>query len=221
MSVKERWHQLGEKVEQAAIRSGRKGSAITIVAVSKQASLAQMEESYLAGARCFGESKLQVALVKQEAFASKEDLLWDFIGPIQSNKALSIGKSFSCIHSVASMKTAQKLSLYGLSQKRKIACFIEVNSTRESAKFGFFLEELDGFEEELFSLPGLEIRGLMTMGPHVGEEKQIRECFRSVATRASRLPSHARSLSMGMSGDFTLAIEEGATHIRIGSYLYS
>ena len=220
MGVKERFALLSEKVEIAAQNSGRKRSDITIIAVSKYASLCQMEESYRAGIRIFGESRLQVALAKQKTVSWKEEVFWHFVGPIQSNKALSIGASCSCLHSISSVKIAKKLSDYGLTRGEKVSCFLEVNILKDALKQGFFAEEIERLQEELFTLEGLQILGLMTMGPHTKKTEEMRQCFRAVAALRQHLPKTASFLSMGMSGDFSVAIEEGATHIRIGSYLY-
>lgn len=214
MLVKERLEKLQAEIAVAAKRSGRTLENITLIAVTKYASLQQMEETLDAGLFLFGESRLQTALVKQEHFRFR-NIAWHFIGNIQSNKALPIAKNFSCIHSISSLKLAKKFS--SLATSHKIPCFLEVNATGESSKHGFSLTELEAAQEELFLLDGLAIQGLMAMG----SRKDPRASFRKVAQAASQLPEGSRQLSMGMSHDFPIAIEEGATHIRIGSYLYS
>ena len=212
--MRENFNRLIERVEKAAILSGRILKDIQIIAVTKNASIQQMEEAYDLSLRLFGENRLQKALLKMPLFP--KDVKWHFIGPIQSNKAIEIARYFSVIHSVSSLKLAQIFSSEGLKQQKKISCFFQVNCSGEAQKQGFTLEEFLLLEKELLALKGLEVQGLMTMAPRTLDQDKIRQCFRSLKN-ISRYPF----LSMGMSEDFELAIEEGATHIRMGSALFS
>jgi len=190
---------------------------VTLIAVSKNAELYQMEELYSAGVRDFAESRLQAAFVKKEKMP--KDIVWHFIGPIQSNKAKRIAVSFDVIHSIASIKVAKIISDTLLEQGRTVSCFLEVNTSGELSKEGFSPEELQEALPLLQSLQGLKIQGLMTIAAHTEDTHLVRSCFRTLALLAKKLGYH--SLSMGMSGDYVIALEEGATHIRIGSLLFS
>lgn len=190
---------------------------VTLICVSKQASIEQMREAYEAGLKDFGESRLQNALDKKKQMP--EDVIWHFIGPIQSNKAKAIATSFDFVHSIASLKVAKIISETCLALGRKMPCFIEVNISKEPAKQGFLEEELLEVLPELQSLQGLDIKGFMTIAPHTEDVQKIRVAFQTLASLQKRFGYPF--LSMGMSQDYVIALQEGATHIRIGSYLLS
>lgn len=190
---------------------------VTLIAVSKQASIEKMEEVYKAGVRDFGESRLQDALAKKKEMP--EDVIWHFIGPIQSNKAKAIATHFDWIHSIASLKVAKIISETSLSLHKKIPCFIEVNISKDPVKQGFIEEELLKILSELQSLEGLDIKGFMTIAPYTKDPQKIRQCFQKLASLQKQFGYP--SLSIGMSEDYIIALQEGATHIRVGSYLFS
>jgi pyridoxal phosphate enzyme (YggS family) len=215
MSLKKRLENILEKVEKSAIRSGRKASDITLIAVSKEASIQQILEAYDLGLRHFGENRLQKALPKQALLP--KDIIWHFIGPIQGNKAASIAQAFPLIHSVGSCKMANRIGL----QASQSSCFMQLNLSEENSKEGFSLAEFLENQQALHAIEGLHIQGLMTMGPHTEDKEKIRSCFRQLASLQRKFPGLYSSLSMGMSQDFTIAIEEGSTHIRIGRELFS
>lgn len=217
--MRENFNRLIERVEKAAILSGRTLKDVQIIAVTKNASIHQMEEAYDLSLRLFGENRLQKALLKIPLFP--KDVNWHFIGPIQSNKAIEISRHFSVLHSVSSLKIAQILSEEAIKQQKKIACFFQINSSAEVQKQGFSLEEFLSLEEDLLSLQGLDVQGLMTMPLHTSDEALIRRSFRSVFSLHQKKMDRYPFLSMGMTGDFEWAILEGATHIRIGSGLFS
>lgn len=216
MSIAKRLEALLEEIEKSVRKLGKKSSEITLIAVTKNASIEQMQEAYSLGLRHFGESRLNRG--KQALFPG--DVIWHFIGPLQSNKVKQTMDSFSYIHSIESLKIAKKISCFAYEQGWKYPCFIELNLSEEKTKHGFLQEEFLAFKEELFSLQGLSIQGIMTIAPHTREEAKIRRCFHSLALLKKSLPLDSQKLSMGMSEDFAIAIEEGATHIRIGSYLF-
>ena len=190
---------------------------VTLIAVSKQVSIEKMKEAYQAGLRDFGESRLQSALDKKKEMP--EDVIWHFIGPIQSNKAKAIATTFDWIHSIASLKAATIISETCVSLGRKIPCFIEVNISKEPAKQGFLEKELEEALPALQALEGLEIKGFMTIAPLTKDEQKIHLSFQRLASLQKQFGYPY--LSMGMSQDYVIALQEGATHIRIGSYLFS
>ena len=201
MSVKELYESLLPKIGKA-----------TLIAVSKNATNEQILEAYEAGIRDFGESRLQAALSKKKDLP--DDIIWHFIGPIQSNKAAAIAAAFSYVHSIASYKVAKIISKTSLFPCK---CFIEVNITNDPAKEGFSREEFLLQKEELKALEGLDIQGLMTIAPYAQKKAPIRACFNELKELGKEYPF----LSMGMSSDFEIALEEGATHLRVGSLLFS
>lgn len=215
MSVKERLSLLYSEIQKTALKVGRDPSVVTVIAIGKYASLDQIKEAYAAGIRHFGESRLQAFLAKKDLLP--KDIIWHFIGPIQSNKAAAITEAFSYIHSISSIKVAKIVSETSLRLRKKTPCFLQINVSLDPLKQGFTQEEFKTLKEELSSLEGLSIQGLMTIGPYVTEENSLRECFQKLYSLQGNYPY----LSMGMSGDFMVAIEEGSTHIRIGSYLFS
>ena len=219
MSLKEKFHEVLEKIERAAERSGRKASDITLIAVTKYASIQQMKEAYSLSFRNFGESRLQMALPKIELLP--DDIQWHFIGPIQSNKVVSIASSFTVLHSISSLNVAKKVSDIGLIKGKKIPSFFQINFSKSQEKNGFLLEDFLILQEDLLSLEGLEVLGLMTMAPHTKEEKEVRRFFKDLYRLQGQFPGKYPFLSMGMSEDFEMAIEEGSSYVRIGSALFS
>ncbi len=190
---------------------------VTLIAVSKQVPIEKMKEAYQAGLKDFGESRLQSALDKKKEMP--KDITWHFIGPIQSNKAKAIATLFDWIHSIASLKVAKIISETCLALGRKIPCFIEVNISKEPAKQGFLEEELEEVIPDLQALEGLEIKGFMMIAPLTEDEQKIRLAFQRLASLQKQFGYPY--LSMGMSQDYLIALQEGATHIRVGSYLFS
>ena len=197
--IASRYAKLLKEIEQS-------GKSPRIVAVTKNATLSQMKEAYSLGIRDFAESRLQDALEKIPHFSS--DVYWHFIGRIQSNKAAKIAQTFEFIHSVSSEKT---LKIIG----ERPRLFLQVNISKETAKSGFAEQEL--FSLDLSSYP--QVIGLMTIAPLSEDSEEIQACFHKLAQlkKTLKLPH----LSMGMSQDFQLALAEGATFLRIGSYLFS
>ena len=212
MSVRSRLQDLEEHIAQYASSC----LPITIICVSKGVSLDKMQEAYDAGIRHFGESRLQEALLKKEKMPS--DVIWHYIGPIQSNKAKAIAEHFDVIHSLASLKVAQIFSAVSQKTNRPLSCFVQVNITRNIHQQGFFVEELSHILPLIRSLPGLQIEGFMGLAPNTSDIEKIRNSFHSLflLSKDFSLPF----LSMGMSQDYNIALEEGSTHLRLGSYFF-
>jgi len=209
-------------IEKTARDACRDPSSITLLPVSKYASVSQIKEAYDLGIRSFAESKIQDALEKKELLP--KDIQWHFIGRIQSNKINKILSQFTLIHSVADAFTAKALSDRSLKLGVKQSILLQVNSSLDESKQGFSLKELEDEWNILSSFPGISLEGLMTMGPNTDDREKIQQCFASVAKLKDTLNErggHLHHLSMGMSGDYDLAIKEGSTLIRIGSALFS
>jgi pyridoxal phosphate enzyme (YggS family) len=186
-------------------------SSVQLIAVTKYATLEQMHEVYKLGICHFGESRLQTALPKISQMPT--DVVWHFIGALQSNKINKIVEHFDYIHSVGSVAIAQAIAK--CTKRPKL--FLQVNTSGEATKHGFTEEELLRSFDEILKL-NLPVIGLMTMAPLTPDEQVVRRCFARL--RALRDQLGLQHLSMGMSQDFTLAIEEGATFVRIGSLLF-
>jgi pyridoxal phosphate enzyme (YggS family) len=216
MSVKECFERLQERIEKAKARSFER--KITLIGVTKHASFEQMMEAHFLQIKDFGENRYQKALGKIPLFP--KDIRWHFIGPIQSNKAVEIASTFSVVHSVSSLKLAKIFSLTALQKKQKIPVFFQIDHSQSGIRNGFKPEEFISMQEDLLSLEGLQIEGLMTMAPFTQDVKEIRSVFRALALLQRKFPGRYPSLSMGMTNDFEIAIEEGATHLRIGSALF-
>jgi len=219
--IKDRFLAIHEKIEKAAALSKRSPLSINLLCVSKYASVSQVEQAYTLGARHFAESRVLDALEKKARLPP--DIHWHFIGRIQSNKINKLIGAFALIHSIESIKTARLLSQKCLEQNCIQPVLLQVNISGEETKQGFSKEALLQQWEELSCLQGIRIDGLMTMAPHVAEEGAIRTCFSQVRALKDLLNAkgaHMTELSMGMSGDYEIAIAEGSTLVRIGSSLF-
>lgn len=216
---------LRRRVAAAAARGKRDPADIRLVAVSKYASLDQLRAAYAAGQREFGESRIQDALPKLETLP--EDVIWHLVGHLQSNKVNKALGRFELIHSVDSFELARRLSEKSLEREIMTQILVQVNCSREAAKTGLEPEAAEDFLLSLRDLGGLLVRGLMTMAPLAGGEAGARESFSRLAGIRARLRARdlpelpLDALSMGMSGDFEIAVEEGATLLRLGSALFT
>jgi PLP dependent protein len=215
-----------QSIAEAARRAGRKPEDVRLIAVSKNHSHEAVAAAIACGHKDFGESTAQEAVPKISHLANKF-ITWHFIGHLQTNKAKFIPGNFSWLHSLDNPALARKLSRLARERSANINILIEVNVGRDPRKHGVAPEALEGFVERLLKedLPALSWRGLMAIGPHAAPEKEIRRCFadlrelRDACARRLALPGFTE-LSMGMSGDFTEAIREGATMVRIGTALF-
>ena len=177
------------------------------------------------GIRLLGENRIQEALPKIENLAKNySDLHWHMIGHLQSNKAKHALDAFDCIQSVDSLKIANRISSLAVQRETRKDIMLEVNISGESSKFGFKPEEVMSNIETLLGLPGINLTGLMTIGPLTGDREKIRKAFREMKKLYNRLsisyPNSMKNLSMGMSDDYDIAIEEGATMVRIGRAIF-
>ncbi len=211
-------------IEETALKCGRDPKNILLMAVSKTKPLSMLQEAYDAGMRLFGENRILEAIEKRKDFPS--DAKIDFIGHLQSNKAkLSIGH-FSCIQSIDTVKIAVKLDNYAKMSNSIQDILIEVNTSEENSKSGF-TNDADFFNAlaMIMELGNIKVKGLMTIAPFTDNENMIRNSFKRCKTlfdRSKELYPQAdlSVLSMGMSNDYKIAIEEGSTLVRIGSLIF-
>jgi pyridoxal phosphate enzyme (YggS family) len=219
--MKERIDEIQMRIAAAAIRSGRPPRAVTLLAVTKTFPVEKIQQAYETGLRQFGENRVQEALEKQTRLPA--DIQWHLIGQLQTNKINKVLGRFALIHSIDSMKLAK-----GLSERLEADqdILLEVNSSGEAAKAGFAPGDLPPLFSEIDRLPHLKIRGLMTVGPLEGDLKVKRGAFKllkelfEVLKPTALRPEAFSILSMGMSGDFEMAIEEGSTLVRVGTALF-
>ena len=192
---------------------------VTLVAVSKTRTAEDIKVLYDLGQRDFGENYVQELLTKQATLP--EDIRWHFIGHLQSNKVRQIAGFVYLIHGVDSMKLLQEINKQGQKINRRIGCLLQVHIAQEETKFGFDAAELTELADQLSSFPFAEVRGLMGMATNTDNEAQIRHEFSRLKHLAELLPfENTPIISMGMSNDYTLAVEEGSTMVRIGSLLF-
>ena len=192
---------------------------VTLVAVSKTRTAEDIQVLYDLGQRDFGENYVQELLTKQAALP--EDIRWHFIGHLQSNKVRQIAGFVYLIHGVDSMKLLQEINKQGQKLNRQIGCLLQVHIAQEDTKFGFDAAELSELANQLSSFPFAEVRGLMGMATNTDDETQIRREFSRLKELSTLIPfKETPIISMGMSNDYMLAVEEGSTMVRIGSLLF-
>jgi pyridoxal phosphate enzyme (YggS family) len=228
MSIAENLLRVIERIEAAARRSGRRTEDITLVAVSKTFPAERIREAYDAGLRVFGENRVQEFTAKIHSLRDLRDAEWHLIGHLQTNKAAKAVELFAAVDSVDSLRLAEKLNASAELLGKKLAVLIEVNVGGETAKSGIAPDSRE-LEDLLFAAPELhhlEFRGLMTVPPFADDPQRARPYFRKLRELrdqigARRLPAvNINVLSMGMSHDFEVAIEEGSTCVRVGTAIF-
>ncbi|MCX6987597.1 MAG: YggS family pyridoxal phosphate-dependent enzyme [Chlamydiae bacterium] len=220
--VEQQIKSIHSQIASCASGCGRSQEDIKLVAVSKYATIEQIQQAYHFGIRLFAESRVLEAVRRKQLLPP--DISWHFIGRIQSNKIHKMIGQFALIHSVADLKVAQALSSQSMEQGLIQPVLLQVKITDDVNKQGFASDEMLNCWDQLSCLPGIYIQGLMTMAPHTEDVDVIRHCFHSLAdlqTVLNKSGGRLRELSMGMSSDFHVAIEEGSTLIRIGSLIFS
>jgi PLP dependent protein len=212
------------RIEEACDRSGRDADEVTLVGVSKLQPVDKMRAAVAAGLRVFGETRVQEALSKSAELEVNLD--WHLIGPLQSNKVKPASRLFSTIHSVDRLKIARLLDKDAGRLGRPIAGFLEVNLGAEPSKHGFLAAGIAEEVRPLADFESLRIVGLMAIPPYEEDPEQARAWFRRLRELRDELRSRPEWdgrlpwLSMGMSHDFEIAVEEGATHVRVGTALF-
>ena len=228
-SIAENIEKIEERIMKACQRSGRKREEITLMAVTKFMPLEAVKEAWEAGLRCFGESRVQEAVQKLGSFRTDHPgAELHLIGALQRNKAKTAAAFFDCVQSVDRQALAEELAKHAAQERSGALPVLLELRTGEDSKSGFeSLDDLFRSVELIMACPTLRTRGLMTLAPNTSDEAPVRAAFRKLAAARqeleNRFPNTGHSfacLSMGMSGDFETAIEEGSTMLRIGSAIF-
>ncbi|MFJ5963475.1 YggS family pyridoxal phosphate-dependent enzyme [Bacillus sp. NPDC093026] len=221
LKVREKFRQINEQINEACKRAGRNPENVSVVAVTKYVSIERAIEAKEAGIVHFGENRDRGLLEKQAAITD-ESINWHFIGSLQTRKVKSV------IHTIDYLHSLDRISLANEIEKRAdhtVRCFVQVNTSLEESKHGLKSEEVIPFVRQLADFKHIEIVGLMTMAPFTDDHAVIRNCFKTLRSLQEEVKhlnqenAPCQHLSMGMSNDFEIAIEEGATFVRIGSSL--
>ncbi len=222
--VKENLSIVEQKINAACIRAGRDRNSVTLIAVSKTKPVSMIRDAMETGIITFGENKVQELNEKQQIIT--EPLDWHFIGHLQRNKVRQLVGKTCLIHSVDSIRLAKQIQ-DDFAKKDQIAnILIEVNIAKEDTKFGIMKEETEDFIGEISTYPNICVKGLMTIAPYVANPEENRQHFRNlrkllVDINAKNIDNiNMSELSMGMTGDYEVAIEEGATYIRVGTGIF-
>ena len=222
--ISENLKQVRENIVRACEKAGRDPAEVTLIAVSKTKPVSMLKEAYDEGVRCFGENKVQEI---QEKFGlMPSDVKWHMIGHLQRNKVRYLMDKACLIHSVDSVRLAQEISKEAEKAGIVMPVLIEVNVAQEETKYGISVAEVLPLLMEIKDLPGISVQGLMTIAPYVDDPEDNRQIFRalkklSVDIRDKNVNNiNMNILSMGMTGDYTVAVEEGATMVRVGTGIF-
>lgn len=216
--------KVNEDIVSACSKSGRNPEDVTLITVSKTKPIEMLQEAYDAGARDFGENKVQEMLDKIPQMP--EDVRWHMIGHLQRNKVKYIVDKVYLIHSVDSIRLAEEISKEAVKKNVEVNILVEVNVAQEESKFGTTTSEAIALVEAISKLPGICVKGLMTIAPYVEEEESNRIIFQklrqlSVDINNKNIDNISMNvLSMGMTGDYRVAVEEGATYVRVGTGIF-
>ncbi|MBC9252705.1 YggS family pyridoxal phosphate enzyme [Pseudomonas alcaligenes] len=218
-TIAENIAKVRERIREAAQASQRDFASVGLLAVSKTKPAAAIREAHAAGLRDFGENYLQEALNKQAELADL-DLIWHFIGPIQSNKTKAIAEHFAWVHSVDRLKIAERLAAQRPAHLPALNICLQVNVSGEASKSGCSPEQLPALAQAVTQLPHLRLRGLMTIPEPTEDAAQQHAALARLRQLRDALDLQLDTLSMGMSQDLEAAIDEGATWVRIGTALF-
>lgn len=222
--LQEQLQEVENEISQACIRAGRKREDVTLIAVSKTKPVETLQEAYDLGVRVFGENKVQELTEKYEALP--KDIEWHMIGHLQTNKVKYIIDKVALIHSVDSLKLAETIEKEAAKRNLTVRILIEVNVAEEESKFGIKTEEVVPFIEKIAGFQHIRVCGLMTIAPFVDDPEKNRRIFKilhklSVDITAKNIDNvNVSVLSMGMTNDYVVAVEEGATMIRVGTGIF-
>lgn len=222
--LKENLDYVENEIRKACERSGRSRDEVTLISVSKTKPVSMLEEAYGLGVRVFGENKVQELAEKYDALP--DDIEWHMIGHLQRNKVKYIIGKAALIHSVDSLRLAEAIEKEAAKQNIVADILIEVNVAKEESKFGLMPEEVPEFVENVIKLPHIRVKGLMTIAPYVENPEENRPVFkhlRKLSVDIAEKNGHniiMSVLSMGMTNDYRVAIEEGATMVRIGTGIF-
>lgn len=222
--LKENLTNVENNIKKACERAGRSRDEVTLIAVSKTKPVEMLSEIYAEGVRDFGENKVQELCEKFEVMP--KDIRWHMIGHLQRNKVKYVVDKAVLIHSVDSVRLAEEISKEAVKRNLTVDILIEVNIANESTKFGVKNEEAIAMIKEIAALPNICVKGLMTIAPHVADAEENRRYFREIKQLSVDITNKnidnvsMEILSMGMTGDYTVAIEEGATLVRVGTGIF-
>lgn len=214
------------RIASACRRAGRTPAEVRLLPVSKTKPEASLRLAYAAGCRTLGENKVQEAHHKWEAMQDLDDLHWSVIGHLQTNKAKLVARFATEFQALDSLRLAEALDRRLQIEGRALDVFVQVNTSGEHSKYGLAPEEVPAFLQLLPTFSALRVRGLMTLAIFSSEAERVRQCFTLLRTLREQLRQSAPAgitldeLSMGMSGDFEIAIEEGATVVRVGQAIF-
>jgi len=213
-----------ERIAAAARRAGRDPDEVRLLPVSKTVDEARIRLAYQAGCRFLGENKLQEVSRKWEAMADLTDLKWSVIGHLQTNKAKLVARYAAEFQALDSLRVAEALDRRLQAEGRCLDVFVQVNTSGEASKYGLHPDDVAAFLRDMPAFSTLRVRGLMTLALFSAEAERVRQCFVLLRTLRDRLRQDAGAsldeLSMGMSGDYEIAIEEGATVVRVGQVIF-
>ena len=227
--IRTRLEAVRQRIAAACERAGRHPTEVTLVAVTKTVPPEAIQAAFAAGIRCFGENRVQEAAVKisPDLFGESEAApQWHLVGHLQTNKVKKALELFHVIQSVDSLHLAETIQRHADALQKTAEVFIEVNTSGEASKFGVTPDQALPLARQMARLPNLQLTGLMTIGALTENHEIIRNCFRRLRElraemAAANLPGvHLRHLSMGMTDDFELAIEEGSTMVRVGRAIF-
>ena len=222
--LKDQLQEVEKRIQAACDRAGRKREEVTLIAVSKTKPVETLQEAYDLGVRIFGENKVQELTAKYEALP--KDIHWHMIGHLQTNKVKYIIDKAELIHSVDSLKLAETIEKEAAKHDLIADILVEVNVAEEKSKFGMKMEEVIPFVEKVSAFPHVRVRGLMTIAPFVEDPEENRSIFADLhklyidIKKKNHDNDTVSVLSMGMTNDYEVAIEEGATMVRIGTGIF-
>jgi len=224
MPIRENVQFARNKIAEACRRSGRKSEEIELVAITKTVDVEQINEAIEAGIRVVGENRVQEAWRKFQEVGEK--VHWHMVGHLQTNKVKRVLQFADMIHSVDSVYLAREIQTQAKKLERTIEILIQVNTSGEESKFGLEPEATIGAIEEVSTLPNLKIKGLMTIGAFLPNPEDVRPCFKLLHDLKDRVNERGitsveiGTLSMGMTNDYEIAIEEGSTMVRVGTAIF-
>ncbi len=224
MPIRENVQFARNKIAEACRRCGRKSEEIELVAITKTVDVEQINEAIEAGIRVVGENRVQEAWRKFQEVGEKAH--WHMVGHLQTNKVKRVLQFADMIHSVDSVYLAREIQTQAKKLDRTIEILIQVNTSGEESKFGLEPEATIGAIEEVSTLPNLKIKGLMTIGAFLPNPEDVRPCFKLLRDLKGRVNEHKiagveiGTLSMGMTNDYEIAIEEGSTMVRVGTAIF-
>ena len=226
-TIKKKLEKINEKIKKAALKANRSTEDIKLVAVTKTATVEQIKEAISAGVKTIGENKVQEAKGKYQVLSADiADIEWHLVGHLQTNKVKYAIEIFDLIHSVDSIKLAEEIDKRSLQFGIMTNILVEVNVSGEETKYGIKPEEVEPFLKEISEFSRIKVRGLMTIAPIAEDKEEVRPYFRKLRELSEKIENKNIKnvkmdyLSMGMTDDFEVAIEEGANMVRIGRGIF-